>query len=324
MMKHFVFLLGLILFVQAAGTPVFAAPAEEGAPHKGLSFTELRSVPVQSGGRIKPLDSFARESVLFQTGSRSFKGWEPVDLLLSWISYPQYWEGQAFIQVGRVDVRRQLGLDEKRTLFSPQELFRNFALLQYAEKMNRPSGSEQVSMGSKKQQPREQELQALMDRLGLYRNIVSGEAFTLVPKAGATSWGSLAGNDKDGDLIRMKFADLVKGYTASDSAQFATASVALRQAVEGSVPSWDSHLANVIRAEVLYNGLHPFQWSWILFLISALLWLAGGKATWKNWILIPTLAAFGMLVYGIALRCYIAGRPPVTNMYESIDRKSVV
>ena len=101
-----------------------------GKPRKDLSFSELRLVPVQSGGRVKPLDSFAREIVLFETGSRSFQGWDPVDLLLSWLAYPQAWQNTQFIKIDRVDVRRQLGLEEKRKFFSPTELFSNFALLQ--------------------------------------------------------------------------------------------------------------------------------------------------------------------------------------------------
>src|SRR5262249_7205545 len=77
-----------------------------------------------------------------------------------------------------------------------------------------------------------------------------------------------------------------------------------------------------------YNLIHPFQYAWILYLVSAILWLmalgraegeAAGKRSWKRllagW---ATLGAFAFQTLGIALRCYIAGRPPVTNMYESI------
>src|SRR5437762_2866193 len=65
-------------------------------PHSDWSFTNAGLIPDQSGGRTKPLDSFAREIVLFETGSRSFQGWHPVDMLFSWIAFPEYWEKAPF------------------------------------------------------------------------------------------------------------------------------------------------------------------------------------------------------------------------------------
>ena len=116
----------------------FAAPhsalAEDGAApkHPDWTFERAREIPVQGGGRIKPLDSFAREIMLFETGSRSFQGWDPVDLIFSQLSAPDLWDNYAFIQVSREDVRRQLGLDEAYPFLTPKELRTNAVLGQYA------------------------------------------------------------------------------------------------------------------------------------------------------------------------------------------------
>src|SRR5438045_2364164 len=101
----------LTLFLLLISTLALGGELE---PRKGWSFREAGLIPVQSGGRIKPLDSFARDIVLFQVGSTSYQGWDPVDLLFSWISDPQAWVTREFVKIGREDVRRQLGLDEKR------------------------------------------------------------------------------------------------------------------------------------------------------------------------------------------------------------------
>src|SRR5256885_1203324 len=119
-----------------AGASFSARAAEPAPPPRGWSMTDARLIPIQGGGRVKPLDSYAREIVLFETGSRGFHGWRPLDLVLSWISNPQAWQDERFIQVNRADVRRQLVLDEKQTHFTPRELFGNFALLQYAKEMD--------------------------------------------------------------------------------------------------------------------------------------------------------------------------------------------
>src|SRR4051812_3941664 len=75
--------------------PGSAAP-ETAAPtppaHSQWSFREVGLVPVQGGGRIKPLDSFAREVVLYSTGSRSYAGRDPLDLMFSWLVFPDYWQ----------------------------------------------------------------------------------------------------------------------------------------------------------------------------------------------------------------------------------------
>ena len=103
-----------------------------GEPHSSWNFSDAGMIPMQSGGRVKPLDTFAREIMLFQTGSRFYPGWNPVDLVFSFLTAPQVWESRSFITVGREDVRRQIGLDEKRILFTPKELFAESFLIQYA------------------------------------------------------------------------------------------------------------------------------------------------------------------------------------------------
>ena len=83
-------------------------------------------------------------------------------------------------------------------------------------------------------------------------------------------------------------------------------------------------------AETIYNRSRPFFWSWIFYLGSAFLWSLPATrrslTETKKWGdgLINKAAAASILfatssqIFGIALRCFIAGRPPVTNMYESV------
>ena len=132
--------------------------------------------------------------------------------------------------------------------------------------------------------------------------------------------------------IRSRFVNMVKAYQANDAALFEQASKETRAAVEAQVPDWDTHLQRALSLEVFYNQLHPFQWAWIFYLTGALVWLlAPGKlirynpetAQKSQKILRRMAAALTSIavlchVGGFAIRCYIAGRPPVTNMYESI------
>jgi cytochrome c-type biogenesis protein CcsB len=80
--------------------------------------------------------------------------------------------------------------------------------------------------------------------------------------------------------------------------------------------------------EAHYNQFHPFRKAWILYLFTfACLMLAGdtrqkegsvapGPLYWLG--LASACFGFALHAYGFYLRCIIAGRPPVTNMYESV------
>jgi ABC-type transport system involved in cytochrome c biogenesis permease subunit len=74
--------------------------------------------------------------------------------------------------------------------------------------------------------------------------------------------------------------------------------------------------------EILYNQQKPFQWAWIFFLGALIVIAISGmlkstKIVYASGLLI-TLAAIGYSAWGFALRVRIAGRPPVTNMYETV------
>lgn len=314
------FIIALALVFTYISVPAFAASTPNAVQKKGWSFDDVRLIPVQSGGRMKPVDSFSRETVLFLTGSRSYQGWDPVDLLFSWIAFPEAWESTRFIQVGRIDVRRQLGLDESRTRFAPLELFRNLALIQYAEKMQ---GGEQLAspVGATRKEPRDQELRQVLERISLFRDIVSGQVWSIVPQPAPTAWLSLAGQEKEGQAIRSRFAEVLKSYHAGDQARFEKEAAQARATIESQIPRWDSSLRNKLRAETTYNVVHPFRLSWILYLAAALTWvviLFRSKGKGKIIAHALTLGAFLIHVFGFVLRSFVAGRAPVTNMYESI------
>ncbi len=287
---------------------------------KSWSFKEVGLIPVQSGGRIKPFDSFAREIVLYLTGSKKYKGWEPIDLLLSWIVYPAAWSDQPFMQISRPDVRRQLSLDEKRLRFSPKEIFSNPTVAQYVRSQGQTSDIPDPK-GAMRVDPRKQEQEKFFSRLGLFEGIVSGRAIQVIPMQDpAQPWDSLMGTSKDGDLVRKAYIDIISAYQAGNESKFIAAAHAARELVTGKISHWTEKDAHLLEAESLYNRTQPFFYAWVLYLIAALLWIFGlnKKNIFRKSAVLASVVAFGMHVFGILIRCYIAGRPPVTNMYESV------
>ncbi len=76
-----------------------------------------------------------------------------------------------------------------------------------------------------------------------------------------------------------------------------------------------------IAIEVHYDDFHPFMWAWIMYLLAAIVisisWQSGRNVLMRGgWTL--ALIAFALHAYGFGLRIYLTGRPPVSNMYESV------
>jgi cytochrome c-type biogenesis protein CcsB len=76
-----------------------------------------------------------------------------------------------------------------------------------------------------------------------------------------------------------------------------------------------------MKREIHYDRLRPFRWAWVLYTIAFCLLLLFNVTGTRlaKYLSFGTLGgAFVLHAYGFALRCLIAGRPPVTNMYESV------
>ncbi len=291
-----------------------APPAEK---RGSWNFREAGLIPIQSGGRLKPLDTFARDLALFVTGSQKYEGWEPVDLLFSWIALPHSWLDVPFIKIGRTDVLRQLQLDEKRHKYAPRELMDNMALAQYAQEMQRTPPRE-----GEKLHPRDVELRRTLDRLGTFRAIASGDAWTVIPQPDEKAWLSLAAQGEQGKFIRQHFVDLVRGYKDGDQAKFERSGPLARAAVEGEIQGFNDEMKRKLEVEALLNRSKPFRWSWILYLVAAVTFTVGIFRGRDSRIvgLGKLILASGFLLHtaGFGMRMFISGRPPVTNMYESV------
>jgi len=338
-----VFLLGLVWLSASAQEPGSSGPVA----HQNWNWTSFNQTPVHIGGRYKPLDTYLRETALYVTGSRKFQGWEPTEMLLSWITQPQLWDDVPFIQVGHQDVRKQIGLDLSRTRFSPRELIAGSELAQYAQRLSTPGGvaafqaKPPVAGGAPKEDPREKELKQVLDRLGVYRAIVTGQGWPVIPRPAPEAWGTVSIEEFSGSTLspevherekplREAFARVVKAYLRGDQAEFEEGGNVFSSLVLQALPSTDvPRLSQVIRGEMFYNEYRPFMLSWIFYLLGA---LAGAvlvvlpaqtSAARVRSVLSVSLGlgvglGFIWHVVGMGLRVWIAGRPPVSNMYESV------
>ena len=93
------------------------------AKAQSLPYEELRGLPLLNNGRIKPLESLAKETSIYLTGSYQFKGLHPIQLLLG-LMISDDGENLQLIEVRSPELRKQLGLPtpESRRHYSLKEL----------------------------------------------------------------------------------------------------------------------------------------------------------------------------------------------------------
>ena len=286
----------------------------------------LRTVAVQDGGRVKPLDTFARESARRITGGRAFgaesvRGLDPVEWVVAMMADPERWKDAPIVRVSHSGLRAAVSLSATRDRYSFRELATHEPLLEAAEaaRAKEESGSETPL------DPVEREVADLYGNLALMSDLFTGEALRVVPASGdpSAAWASWAhaahGDDAETRRVGLLGNALLTAYAAGDRREAETAAAALHARL-GTLTAGSATEAD-LRREVLYNQVKPFRLAWILYLLgflglAASFPLASRVAIRAGFALVT--AAFLLQGYGMLLRMLISGRPPVTNMYESV------
>jgi ABC-type transport system involved in cytochrome c biogenesis permease subunit len=294
----------------------------------GPELDPLRRLAVQDGGRIKPFDTFARETARRLTGAKPFgfervKGLEPTEWVLAMVSDPARWRGERMIKVTHAGLRKATGLAETGdALYTFNELVTHEGFLKAADAVHEKLRKDREA----KLDPVEREISDLYESLSLLSGVFSGESLRVVPHPDdpKATWFSLADLEKaevpQVQRVKALVAALVVAYRDGDRANVGTAAAALGRRLADMAPSVYPSDRD-IAVEVHYNQAKPFRTAWLLYLLGFLALLASfplasRPASWAGMALV--VSAFVMHAYGMVLRMLISGRPPVTNMYESV------
>ena len=294
----------------------------------GPELQPLREIAIQDGGRTKPFDSFARELAKRVQGARAFgfesvAGLEPTEWLLATLAAPERWKAEPILKVTHAGLRQAAGLPPDKDRYSFQELAEHRGLQEAVARVRaKLDRNEDLD-------PVDREVLDLYDTLLTYQGVMSGESLHLVPHPDdpKAAWYSLAdlGTPEaaavpQGQRVRTLASALVAAYQEGDRPGVATAASALgRRLAELAPDVYPS--GRDLRIEVHYNTLKPFRTAWAFYLLGFLALLASFPLA-SRWLarggFAALVAGFLLNTYGMALRVLISGRPPVTNMYETI------
>jgi cytochrome c-type biogenesis protein CcsB len=321
------------------------------ADTSALDFKSFGLLAIQDGGRRKPVDTFAKETLIRIAGRSSYidkngRKWHPADFVLSaMLDERRDWRTEPMVLVSVGKLKDQLGLDKNERRFS-------FAQLVGSTELQRIANEAHALKRAEKELDRvQQEALAVSDRLALLAHVMDGTAFLIVPAFATKTdpwldpphWSKYYSEEKFAP-VQKQFKTLGNAYINGDGFAFSYAANQLRQDLRGLSPTfypddrqlWLEYFYN--HFDAFYRAIWLYGAAFLTLLIAHIrrgLGVRGHvrafesgpaaagsphpRASAAAWIGVG-LTLIGLLFHaaGITMRCLVAGRPPVTNMYESI------
>src|SRR5438132_8743252 len=295
----------------------------------GLDFKQAGLLAIQDGGRRKPIDTFARETLIRITGRSTYtdnagRKWQPNDFVLSTLLETRDWKNEPIVLISLGQLIEQLGLDKTQRRFS-------FAQLTGSAELQRIANEARALKRAEKPLDRiQQEALSVNDRLTLLGNVMNGNALLIVPspQRETDAWlvpdPTAAAAYYNETQFAPAFAELTKmmrAYTQGDGFNFSRAANKLRAGLRELSPATYPQ-DRQLRLEYFYNHFEGFYraiWCYgIALVILIVAHLRKRGRALRNIGVAVAIVGLAFQATGIVMRCMIAGRPPVTNMYESI------
>ena len=318
-MKLLKFILGLAL-----GILILILPFSQ---FQTSPIEPLQNLAVQLDGRKKPLDTVARETVTQIHGKTNYQtlNGEKLNYLQTYLSLwfnNRDWNEEPFILFNYRPLKLRLGLDPGQKYFTFSELV----------KSNLPS----VILAARQKQAEEidltrdeKEALTIEDRLALTIATVNSNKLPLIPhptdKQG--TWVSIADaeqlySSEQVKVSQLYYEELRQAWRDYPQEQESLGLIAANLQQELAALSLYVYPAiSSLQREVRFYNLHPFAKAWILYSLGFMVMLIVllFKSVNFYWSAVGVFVT-GLMIhgYGFLERMQIAGRPPVTNMYESV------
>ena len=308
------------------GIGLGAADASVASPGN-LDSKQWGLLAIQDGGRRKPLDTFAKEALIRITGRSTYpdktgQTWRPNDFVLSALTETHEWKDEPMVLISSGQLIEQLGLDKTKRRFS-------FAQITGSAELQRFVTETQALKRAEKPLTRaQQEALSVSDRLTLLARVMDGRALLIVPAPTNETdpWVDPSGSSKyysDAQVapLHTQLQTVANSYVQGDGFNLSRAANQLREDLRVLSPSIYPR-DQQLRLEYFYNHFEAFYRAiWCYGIALVILIIAHlrkrGSALQSIGVAVAILG-LAFQAAGIVMRCMIAGRPPVTNMYESI------
>lgn len=276
--------ISFLLFSLFLGTSALAQPE--------LCKPELETLPVQAGGRVKPLHVFATESFRYISGSPTIEeSRTAVESLcrLTLKAFGMPADIPVKVKVEHIEAKKLLGLKEDDHFILADDLEAKMGLI------------ETEIMKLKENNAYKKELNKISGRYKTYLAIAEARAWT-VPEVinNQIVWKPM------GEFLTEE--KVQEKMSSGDSTPLLT----IFREVEANYKKieGDHYLL-----ELSYVKWNLFQWAMLVSLVGVLVTVSIRNMTWG---LSITFISVIIQIVNVTLRVLISGRAPITNMYETV------
>ena len=313
-------------------------------PSHGLSSYDLDTfarLPVQADGRVKPMDSVARNSLRLIHGKTSLE--LPKDFSHEGNQTPEHKEGNQLTEMRAITWLLQLQMlpevadhypvfridhDQILGMFGWQRKDQKYFSYQSLKPHMEEILERQQSIAEKERSEQnvfEQQLLKLGNAILRYRALGHYALPAFIPPGSQDTdqqdWHSLMELlEAEGQEVfnnrpaALYYRGMIQAYHQNKPEAFNKTVAALKSNLD------TRNDTQKVDFEVLFNRLHPFLQSEMLYVLAFVFSIL-------SWLFLPVplrnaalaLLTIGLLwhTFGLGTRMYLQGRPPVTNLYSS-------
>lgn len=313
------------------GEPSGMTPQEKHAFARRVDLSPLRSLAVHHNGRVKTLDTLAREVVRAVTGRGDYLDlvpetndagavtgvrklrYDPLFTFIDLLADPVYYTDKPLVHVGFLPARRAL---IEASVSDPEQVERWMRLTRLS-----PALIAAGFAGVARERGTDPQIAEALGSLREVGDLLRLGHTTLrlaAPAPGSDRWRHVSELEADAPA-RSALTRLGDAWRAGDAesvtAAARQAAVALSALNEGAISP------TRLRAETLYNRVQPFEfgaWAYAVALV-ALLFAFGTGWRWAIGLGAGALiVAVSLHAAGFAARWWIAERLPIQNQFESM------
>lgn len=309
------------------------------------SGSDAGRIGVQHEGRVKPLDTLARQLLQFLTEREDFRGYQdpatgervevfrdggPVASVLGLVARAREVRGLRFLKITHPELKERFGLDPERKYFSLEDLEPSRErMLEDAREIDEETATS-----------RDRALLKVLNQLMTLESLHEERLLTIFPvpygenrswvtpgqlrawldgRAGQAAFAPALEADGRREALRSaldRYDRAMEGLARGDASAFADLAGELRALNPSAFPS-----ERRTAAELHYNRARPFHWASGVYFLASLAFLLAlafrSRKAWAAAMLLHT-AALALTGYGYTLRWIVAGRYPLSNHYESM------
>lgn len=287
-------------------------------------IARLGALAVQEGGRIMPLEGYARRFAVEVTGRTRWSSGGPegftkrssMQFLLDCM-----FDGDKMIKSKVVTIedkpfKKLVGLDPERRFFSPVELAQCTGLSQLLMDFEK-ARQDDPGASATKDQRKAMDIRNAANRVAEF---ASGLTLPIIPSQPGQAFrhASAQTADPGAEAVQAAFKEVAQLYT---SGQPVTPAVEKLESAINAMGALTENDARNVRLEIFYDNHDPWVKTAVFYGLALVLF-GFSRLVMKNIMLTLGLAAtvigIGEHILGVALRVIILNRAPVSNTFESL------